>query len=65
MWLKIARDDILPKAVTHPMIPNLTFLQGQLGGAVAAIRRAEKAPRQALEDAQQAVQADLEQKLRR
>jgi ABC-type glycerol-3-phosphate transport system substrate-binding protein len=64
-WLKMARDDILPKAVTHPMIPNLEFLQSQLSGALAAVRRAEKAPRQALEDAQQAVQVDLEQKLKR
>lgn len=63
-WLKMARDDILPKAIA-PMVPDLGVLGGPLGRAVAAVRAAEKAPRQALEDAQQEAQADLEEKLRR
>jgi multiple sugar transport system substrate-binding protein len=64
-WLKMARDDILPKATAHPMIPNLVFAEGQLGGALAAVRLGQKAPRQALEDAQQAAQTDLDAKARR
>ncbi len=64
-WLKLARDDILPRTAMHPMIPNLVFMEGQLGGALGAVRQGQKTPRQALEDAQQAVQVDLEAKTRR
>jgi multiple sugar transport system substrate-binding protein len=64
-WLKMARDDILPKATPHAVIPNLVFMEGQLGGALAAVRQGQKTPRQALEDAQQAAQTDLDAKARR
>jgi multiple sugar transport system substrate-binding protein len=64
-WLKMARDEILPRAAPLPMVPNLQFVQGQMGAALAAVRLVQKSPKQALDDAQQAAQADLEQTLRR
>jgi multiple sugar transport system substrate-binding protein len=63
-WIKMARDDILPYALPEPSIPKWSFYSGQLNDALNVVLWENANPEEALADAVERSQHEIDKVLK-